>query len=84
MHSFLEHLTIYLICSFCYVPPSPRFTVLFHTHLLFAIASQRLHDFIGACLRIAVGINAQLRRVVRRPEVRHVPITEIIAARVGD
>ena len=40
-------------------------------------AQCKLHDSIGARLRIAVGIDAQLRRVARRPDVRDVTIVEI-------
>ena len=39
----------------------------------------KLHDSIGARLRIAVGIDAQLRRVARRPDVRDVAIVKMDA-----
>ena len=42
-------------------------------------AQRKLHDLIGARLRIAIGIDAQLRRVARRPNVRDVAIAEIEA-----
>ena len=42
-------------------------------------AQTKLHDLIGARLRIAVGIDAQLRRVARRPDVRDFAIAEIDA-----
>ena len=36
----------------------------------------KLYDLIGTFLRIAVGINAQLRRVARRSDMRYVAIVE--------
>ena len=42
-------------------------------------AQPKLHDLISACLRIAVGVDAQLRRVARRPDVRDVTVAEIDA-----
>src|SRR3989337_2541429 len=47
-------------------------------------APGKLHDCIGARLRIAIGINAQLRRVARRPDMRDVAIVEIDAHAVED
>ena len=42
-------------------------------------AQCKFDDFIGARLRIAVSIDAQLRRVARRPDVGDVAIVEINA-----
>ena len=42
-------------------------------------AQPEFDDLIGARLRIAVGINAQLRRVARGLDVRHVAVPEIDA-----
>ena len=39
----------------------------------------KLHDLIRPRLRAAVGVDAQLRRVARWPNVRHVAIVEIDA-----
>ena len=46
------------------------------------LAHGKFDDFIGARLRIAIGINAQLRRVARRPDVRNVAVAEISAQAV--
>src|SRR5581483_10723610 len=43
-----------------------------------------LHDPIGSGLRAAVGIDAQRRRVARRPEMRHIAVTKINAHAVQD
>ena len=40
-------------------------------------AQPELHDLIRTRLRITVGIDAQLKRVARRPDVRDVTIVEI-------
>ncbi len=42
-------------------------------------AQCKLHDLICARLRIAVGIDAQLRRVARRPDVGDVAVAEVDA-----
>src|SRR5262245_33535210 len=47
-------------------------------------APSELHDLISAHLRIAIGIDAQLRRVARRPDVRDVAIAEIDAHPIED
>jgi hypothetical protein len=47
-------------------------------------AQGQFHDCIGARLRIAIGINAQLGRVARRPDMRNVAIIEIDAHAVED
>jgi len=47
-------------------------------------AQRKLHDFIGARLRIAIGIDAQLGRVARRPYVRDVATAEVDTHAVED
>ena len=47
-------------------------------------AQRKFDDLIRARLRIAVGIDAQLRRVARRPDVRDVAIVEIDAHAIED
>jgi hypothetical protein len=47
-------------------------------------AQPKLHDLIGARLRIAVGLDAQLTRVARWPDVRDVTIVKMHAHAVED